>query len=68
VGEEEEARLATYLFLEKNPDFASDIVSIFRAKISFFPKNYFENLEKKYFARNEENFIPEEFKKLLRNI
>jgi UDP-N-acetyl-alpha-D-muramoyl-L-alanyl-L-glutamate epimerase len=68
VGEEEEARLATYLFLEKNPDFTSNTLSIFRERIVILPEKYFENLKKKYFTLDEKDFIPKEFKQLLRNI
>jgi hypothetical protein len=32
------------------------------------PEKYFENLKKKYFTLDEKDFIPKEFKQLLRNI
>lgn len=68
VGEEEEARLATYLFLQKNPNFKADILEIFKEKIAQIWLNYFQDLQKKYFSFDENNFSWEEFKTILRNI
>lgn len=68
VWEEEEVRLATYLFLQKKPNFKANILEIFKEKITKIWVKSFQNLQKKYFSFDENNFSWEEFKTILRNI
>jgi len=66
VGEEEEARLAFHLFLQKNPSFSSPLIEKLKMEIKDFSKEYFRVLEKKYFSFEKQNFLPKKFEEILK--